>query len=520
MFCFPSRTSLHSLALRGDVPALQRAVDRLRTCDVARELSAASPGSGMTPLMAAVRGGSLAAVVFLVEHGAQARVRSAKGESALSMAVAARRGDMVAYLLLHEDCDWDRLVRLAAEVAPEVLPVIEARRRRRDVAARHDAARPPWECHLAKTPFPAGNYVAEMVRLETMMEQRDAEIARLRKAVARGHREEQFFDCSAGPASPQQRQQGQESVPRLLPREASGGSAANGGAAEMPAGDATRSGIRILLTRASDADAEAVEIHPPSFCPSAFCPSCQIQGITHESVPYTREEYERFMEMDRLSTSSEWRFKKHQNGVDTYLMKDTNSPIYMIRGTCVVDAPTSAVAHFIHEVEHSAPVADTMYIEGRRLEEIHRHKMVYYAAYKVAWPLSSRDFCYSCSDWFRDDGVAILAANSMPHRDAPDPIGKYVRGRILTSGYVLRPSPDDPYSCSVTYMVQVDPRGSIPTWAVNMVAADQALNVARVRDHFKSAATRLQWFVPRPGNKEDLKYRETLERIVGARSKL
>merc|ERR1719271_2123448 len=38
-------------------------------------------------------------------------------------------------------------------------------------------------------------------------------------------------------------------------------------------------------------------------------------------------------------------------------------------------------------------------------------------------------------------------------------------------------------ACEVNYIVQVDPKGWIPTWVVNMVAADQADNVTRVREH-------------------------------------
>lgn len=37
------------------------------------------------------------------------------------------------------------------------------------------------------------------------------------------------------------------------------------------------------------------------------------------------------------------------------------------------------------------------------------------------------------------------------------------------------------FCCQVIHVIQVDPKGWIPKWAVNMFAWQQALNVARIR---------------------------------------
>lgn len=37
------------------------------------------------------------------------------------------------------------------------------------------------------------------------------------------------------------------------------------------------------------------------------------------------------------------------------------------------------------------------------------------------------------------------------------------------------------FFCQVIYVIQADPKGWIPKWAVNMFAWQQALNVARIR---------------------------------------
>lgn len=47
--------------------------------------------------------------------------------------------------------------------------------------------------------------------------------------------------------------------------------------------------------------------------------------------------------------------------------------------------------------------------------------------------------------------------------------------------------PDDSSKCHVTTILQVDPKGLIPTAIVNLVAADQAMNLARARKYFEQA---------------------------------
>jgi len=65
--------------------------------------------------------------------------------------------------------------------------------------------------------------------------------------------------------------------------------------------------------------------------------------------------------------------------------------------------------------------------------------------------------------------------------DSPD----YVRASINASGYIYRPVKGDPTKCFVQYVVNVDPKGWLPYWMVNLAASDQGSNVKNLQQYFK-----------------------------------
>lgn len=62
-----------------------------------------------------------------------------------------------------------------------------------------------------------------------------------------------------------------------------------------------------------------------------------------------------------------------------------------------------------------------------------------------------------------------------------------VRSEIGVSGYRCKRTADN--KCFLTYVVQADPKGWIPTIAVNQIALDQAQNVKRVKAEMEGKAT-------------------------------
>mmetsp|Transcript_74228 Transcript_74228/g.135550 ORF Transcript_74228/g.135550 Transcript_74228/m.135550 type:complete len:300 (-) Transcript_74228:58-957(-) len=131
-------------------------------------------------------------------------------------------------------------------------------------------------------------------------------------------------------------------------------------------------------------------------------------------------------------------------------------------------------------------IADVMFVGGEVLEVLDAHHMVLHAKFRTPPGVINRDFCFTGLCAMLDEHTAVTLVESVVRADCPasDSTWSWVRGEIKVSGYMAKDDPNGD-GCELTYIVQVDPKGWLPTWVVNIVAADQADNVTRIAQHFK-----------------------------------
>jgi len=118
---------------------------------------------------------------------------------------------------------------------------------------------------------------------------------------------------------------------------------------------------------------------------------------------------------------------------------------------------------------------------------------VKWAAYALPFPLWWRDFVFCELTCWTPEGYGVSLAMSLPRITEKVPSledsHKLVRGSIGMSGYVWRNVPgSDPHKptgeghmmTEITYLLQVEPKGVLPPWAVNLTGAQQGMNCLRV----------------------------------------
>mmetsp|Transcript_50415 Transcript_50415/g.122951 ORF Transcript_50415/g.122951 Transcript_50415/m.122951 type:complete len:110 (-) Transcript_50415:37-366(-) len=103
----------------------------------------------------------------------------------------------------------------------------------------------------------------------------------------------------------------------------------------------------------------------------------------------------------------------------------------------------------------------------------------------MPWPFEDRDCVWQSLDYMHAEArFAACLGRSTEHRQAPRRRG-FVRVSMRQSGSLLEAvEGSGQHLTRVTFLAQGDAGGSVPSWAVNQASSNQALRVARVKEHF------------------------------------
>ncbi|GMH69825.1 hypothetical protein TrST_g4699 [Triparma strigata] len=192
------------------------------------------------------------------------------------------------------------------------------------------------------------------------------------------------------------------------------------------------------------------------------------------------------------------------NGVTLCKKVMEGNPVVMIRGQTII--PGYSVADALSSqksintsarLRNGLHANDPMNIDSSILHVLQKGDeptddtplaQIVWAAFQAPGPIWARDFCWlQYVDTAKDSkgrDAMVCACQSIDDFEQCHNLQsshKFVRGNICTTGYIYTET-DVPGEIMITYVVQVDPRGSIPKFVVNLVAAGQGENAGRVRD--------------------------------------
>ncbi|XP_015715555.1 START domain-containing protein 10-like [Coturnix japonica] len=128
----------------------------------------------------------------------------------------------------------------------------------------------------------------------------------------------------------------------------------------------------------------------------------------------------------------------------------------------VPDVPAATMYDVLHDSEYRWEW-DTNVIDTHGIAQVAVNADVGYYAWRCPKPLKNRDVVMLRA-WQVEDGYHTIINFSVKHPKYP-PRKDMVRAVCLLTGYLVHST--GPNSCSLTYLAQVDPKGSLPKWVVN-----------------------------------------------------
>jgi len=195
------------------------------------------------------------------------------------------------------------------------------------------------------------------------------------------------------------------------------------------------------------------------------------KSILDDALEYLRAESVSTEGWEPLGMKEDVKMEKKQ-------MPGDSSAIPLVRGRGIIKGIRPDELYPIVSHPGARVLWDPRFLEGHPLRRYARRSYKFYSIQKGAFLISQRDILGAQDAVYADDGTILLYQCSVPtDDDAPEQSGK-VRATLTVGGWALRPSGEN--DTDATYIVKVNPAGSLPTSIINRVVAEIPICVVNV----------------------------------------
>ncbi|MBD64603.1 MAG: hypothetical protein CME62_05325 [Halobacteriovoraceae bacterium] len=183
-----------------------------------------------------------------------------------------------------------------------------------------------------------------------------------------------------------------------------------------------------------------------------------------------------------FAAQDDWVVISKKDGITVYSKKSKNTAIRSMRAHGIVNAPISKITAILRNVEAAGSWVPNL-VERKYVKNISDTEAILYDITDMPWPVNDRDTVVHYKLKLSEDKRSlILYFKSTEHPNAPAGEGK-VRAEIEFGKIYFSPRGEDTY---VELILLVDPKGSIPTWAVNLVQSSMPYDFIMSLSEFAS----------------------------------
>ncbi len=192
-----------------------------------------------------------------------------------------------------------------------------------------------------------------------------------------------------------------------------------------------------------------------------------------------------------------WDLAADKNDIRVWKRAVSDSPFVEFRAEVTVTSTLSALLNIFYDVNYAPVWLDHVRrVVALRRDDIH-HEYVLLIETDMPWPLQDRDAVIQGRWWQEQDSMAIMLRGRSVDDFYP-PTKKFIRNQVRSDWTFI---PLGKGRVKVVMAGHVDPRGNLPTWAVNMLIQESPLvtlgNLRRViSDPARQAVLRDDLFEP------------------------
>jgi hypothetical protein len=179
------------------------------------------------------------------------------------------------------------------------------------------------------------------------------------------------------------------------------------------------------------------------------------------------------------SAQADWNLRVDEDGIKVYTSLVPDSKIKGIKAEASFDATAPQLVSLLMDIKTST---DWVYHlkSAVLLKQVSPSELYYYSEVSLPWPAANRDFVAHLT--VTQDPVTRVVTIDGPAVPGFVPEKKgIVRVNESVGKWVITPLGND--KVSVVYTLHMDPGGGLPSWLVNMFAAEAPLKVFKSMRH-------------------------------------
>lgn len=166
-----------------------------------------------------------------------------------------------------------------------------------------------------------------------------------------------------------------------------------------------------------------------------------------------------------FAESDEWIYVTKKDDITVYTKDSANTDIRALKALGTVDAPIEKVITLLRDVPYAKSWVPNL-IERKYIKEISDTELIVYEISDLPWPVTDRDMVlHHKISLSKDKSSIILYFKSVEMKEKPVD-DDYVRAQFHFGKITFIPEADKTH---IEMIMLVDPLGSVPKWAVNIM---------------------------------------------------